>query len=216
LFLRREFHRLNRALFMTDYFRLLDLPRRPWLDPEAVKQQFLARTSAAHPDRVHAATAEEKAGANQAFAELNAAHRCLAEPKLRLLHLLELERGAKPADIRAIPGQLADLFAAVATRCRETDAFLAEKARATSPLLQVALFERAQEWLEKLDGLQNQLAALHTGWLAQLQDLDSRWVSAAGPERDGLLTALEELYRLFGYHNRWQAQLAERRFALMS
>lgn len=201
---------------MTDYFRLLDLPRRPWLAPEVVQKHFLARSSAAHPDRVHAATATDKTVANQAFAELNAAQQCLAEPKRRLLHLLELERGVKPADIRVIPSQLADLFATVATRCRETDAFLAEKARATSPLVRVALFEPAQEWLEKLEALEQQLAELHRSWHQRLRDLDDRWPNVGGPDRDPLLAELEELYRLFGYHHRWQAQLAERRFALMS
>lgn len=201
---------------MTDYFRLLDLPRRPWLDPEMVQKQFLARSSVAHPDRVHAATAAEKTGANQAFAELNAAQQCLAEPKRRLLHLLELERGVKPADISTIPSQLADLFATVATRCRETDGFLAEKAKATSPLVRVALFEPAQEWLEKLEVLEQQLAELHRGWQQRLRDLDARWSEADGPDRERLLAELEELYRLFGYHHRWQAQLAERRFGLMS
>ena len=201
---------------MTDYFRLLDLPRRPWLDPEAVKQQFFDRSSAAHPDRVHTAAAAEKTEANRAFADLNAAHQCLAEPKSRLLHLLELERGAKPADIQEIPGELADLFATVATRCRETDLFLAEKARATSPLVQVTLFEQAQLWLEKLEALQSKLDACQADLTQQLQALDARWPATEAAARERLLADLESLYRLFGYFNRWHRQLAERRFALMS
>jgi len=46
---RREFQRL--IVRMTDYFALLDEPRRPWLDVSSLKQKFLARSSEVHPDR---------------------------------------------------------------------------------------------------------------------------------------------------------------------
>ena len=80
---------------MTDYFALLDEPRRPWLEPEALKTKFLKLAAEIHPDRKHGAGKIEKAAANRSYAELNAAFNCLAEPKLRLLHLLELERGCE-------------------------------------------------------------------------------------------------------------------------
>jgi hypothetical protein len=40
---------------MQDAFALLNEPRRPWLEAEALKQKFLALSSAVHPDRVSAA-----------------------------------------------------------------------------------------------------------------------------------------------------------------
>ena len=46
---------------MTDYFALLDEPRRPWLDPEAIRQKFFARSGGVHPDKIHAASDAEKA-----------------------------------------------------------------------------------------------------------------------------------------------------------
>ena len=134
---------------MTDNFALLNEPRRPWLDPDPLKQKFLAQSANLHPDKIHSASEAEKSAAAKKFAELNAAYNCLAEPKSRLLHLLELELGAKPKDIQQIPAALADLFAEVATVCKSADHFLAEKTKATSPLLQVRLFERGQDWIEK-------------------------------------------------------------------
>src|SRR5487761_1906688 len=145
---------------MSDHFALLNEPRRPWLDVDLLKQKFLALASDAHPDRVHNASQSKKAGATQRYAQLNAAYNCLAEPKLRLLHLLELELGAKPKDIQTIPAALADLFAEVAITCRNADGFLVEKTKTTSPLLQVQLFERGQDWVEKLNGLQRKLNEL--------------------------------------------------------
>src|SRR5882757_7534930 len=195
---------------MTDYFALLNEPRRPWLDADLLKQKFLALASEAHPDRSHNAGEEEKAAVTKRYIQLNAAFNCLAEPKLRLLHLLELELGAKPKDIQTIPTALADLFAEVANSCRSADGFLAEKSKATSPLLQVQLFERGQDWVEKLNGLQRKLNELREQLTGELKSLDAQWVSADVAVRREILPRLEELYRLFGYFNRWNNQIQER------
>jgi curved DNA-binding protein CbpA len=196
---------------MNDYFALLAEPRRPWLEPEALKSKFLALAAEAHPDKQNFAGEAEKTQVNRRYVELNAAYQCLNESKSRLLHLLELEAGAKPADIQNIPSSLADLFAEVATTCRNADLFLAEKKQATSPLLQVQLFERAQEWVELLRALQTRLAGFHGKLIEELKSLDTLWL--AKPQADDravLLHRLEELYRLFGYFNRWSSQVQER------
>jgi curved DNA-binding protein CbpA len=195
---------------MTDNFALLNEPRRPWLDAGLLRQKFLALASDAHPDRVHNANESEKAEVTQRYAQLNAAYNCLAEPKLRLLHLLELELGAKPKDIQTIPAALADLFAEVSTACRSADGFLTEKGKVTSPLLQVQLFERGQDWVEKLNGLQRKLNELREKLTDELKSLDAQWVSADAAARREILPKLEELYRLFGYFNRWNNQIQER------
>jgi DnaJ-domain-containing protein 1 len=195
---------------MTDHFALLNEPRRPWLDVDLLKQKFLALASDAHPDRVHGASESEKAEVTQRYTQLNAAFNCLAEPKLRLLHLLELELSAKPKDIQQIPTALANLFAEVANSCRSADGFLAEKSKATSPLVQVQLFERGQDWVEKLNGLQSKLNELREQLTDELKSLDMQWVSADAAARREILPKLEELYRLFGYFNRWNNQIQER------
>jgi curved DNA-binding protein CbpA len=195
---------------VTDYFRLLDEPRRPWLDGDALKGKFLALSSSVHPDKIHSATESDKSDASKKFAELNAAYNCLASPKTRLLHLLELELGAKPQDIQQIPNSLADLFAEVAAVCRDADWFLAEKAKVVSPLLQVQIFERAQEWVEKLNGLQRKLNGMTEQLLGEVKALDAKWVTADSKNREGMLPMLEKAYRLFSYFSRWSAQMQER------
>ncbi len=193
-----------------DYFTLLDEPRRPWLDTSLLKQKFLTLSANTHPDKIHSATESERQAASKKFAELNAAYNCLAAPKSRLLHLLELESGAKPKDIQEIPNTLADTFAAVANLCRDADRFLAEKTKTSSPLLQVQLFERGQEWVEKLTALQKKLGSLHEELLAELKSLDSKWMAGDSSVHRALLDNLEKLYRLFSYFNRWNAQIQER------
>lgn len=194
---------------MTDYFDLLEEPRRPWLEPEALKIKFLALAAEAHPDKQGAGDEAKKLAANRHYAELNAAYHCLAEPKSRLLHLLELEQGAKPKDIQQIPDALADVFAEVAGTCRNADHFLSENNKVTSPLLQVRRFEQAQEWTGRLRELQTRLAGLCGKLVEELKLLDAAWTTRTG-DRTALLKRLEELYRLFGYYNRWNNQIQER------
>lgn len=195
---------------MTDYFALLAAPRRPWLEPEALKQKFLALSASIHPDKIFSATESEKAAASKKFTELNAAYNCLAAPKSRLLHLLELESGAKPGDLQEIPNALANLFAEVAGACRDADRFLAEKNQTVSPLLQVQMFEQAQEEIEKLNTLQKKIASFGEQLLVELKTTDAKWTDGDSPARGELLNELEKLYRLFGYFNRWNGQIQER------
>jgi DnaJ-domain-containing protein 1 len=195
---------------VTDYFALLDEPRRPWLEPETLKKKFLVLSANLHPDKIHSAGAAEKSAAAKKFAELNTAYNHLADPKSRLRHLLELELGAKPKDVQQIPPALADLFAEVAAACRDTDTFLAEKNTTTSPLVQIQLFESAQEWIERLKSLQAKLGSLTKKLNDELKRLDTAWNRGNAAVRKSLLPALEELYRLFGYFNRWNSQLQER------
>ena len=245
---------------MTDFFALLNEPRRPALDAERLRQKFLALAAEVHPDRVHNASEVEKAAANRHYAELNAACQCLTDPKTRLLHLLELERGSRPVEIQTIPPALADWFVGIAAICREADTFLLDREKVTSPLLKIKWFERAQAWIERLQEWQKNLGTLRAGLDARLELLDQQWqadclqserpitspatrssednspspkgagrgegegqqtiplshppfdvVGQPNPVRPpALLARLEELYRFYGYFNRWQNQLSER------
>ena len=200
---------------MADYFALLDEPRRPWLDPEVLKHKFYALAAAVHPDRVHRATEPEKQEANQRYAELNAAFQCLREPKERLRHLLELERGIKFEDVQKIsPGTMA-LFMEISQLCRETDAFLAEKASVTSPLLKVQLFERGVALADRLNLLVQHLSGRREGLIAQMRNLNMAWETAppvGSSTRIHVLpcSRLEHVYRDFSYLKRWTQQLQER------
>ena len=194
---------------MTDYFALLNEPRRPWLDVETLKQKFLGLSATVHPDRVHNLSEAERDAAQERYTELNTAYNCLREPKERLQHLFQLELGAPPKNTQRIPSDLMDLSLEVGKLCREADAFLAEKAKVTSPLLQVTLFERGQEFVDKLQPLRQRVNSLNDHLNEELLQIDAAWQSNAAP-RSGLLQRLEELHRLFSYFARWNAQIQER------
>lgn len=198
---------------MMDCFALLDEPRRPWLDPARLKEKFLTLSAIVHPDRVHGANEAERSAAQERYTQLNAAYQCLREPKARLQHLLELETGTKPAQVQNIPAEMMQLAQTVGQLCRQADAFLAEKRATTSPLLQVQLFERGQQWSEKVSELQRQLHSRHERLEAELKTLDAAWNAKTGDgssAREMALKQLEDLYRLFSYFGRWSNQLQER------
>lgn len=198
---------------MTDCFALLEEARRPWLEPEALKQKFLALSSRLHPDRVHQAGAAERNEAQQQYAELNAAYQRLSDPKERLQHLLELETGAKPSQVQRIPAEWMELSLGIAQLCREADAVIGRKNQTTSPLLHVQLFEEGEAVAEKLRKLQQDLNSKLAALTAELKRLDYRWSARdnpGGPNRTALLSQLEELWRLFSYFGRWSRQVQER------
>lgn len=202
---------------MPDYFALLDEPRRPWLDAEALKQKFLARSTDVHPDRVHGASEVDKRAANQLYTDLNAAYVCLREPRHRLRHLLELELGHKPADLQEMPAELANLFMEIAATCREADGFLARQSLVTSPLLHAQSFAEVQHWTERLIVLQRIITGHHEKLLTCLRALDAAWCERASDpaSRAALLPELENNCRQLGFFPRWNGQIQERLVRLM-
>jgi DnaJ-domain-containing protein 1 len=200
---------------VTDAFLLLNEPRRPWLDADALKSRFLELSSPLHPDRQHGAGEADKAAANTRYADLNAAFNTLREPKDRLLHLLELEQGSKPKDIQRIPPGTMDLFVEVGQICRDVDGFLAEKGKVTSPLLRVRMFEQGMDWTDKLNSLQQRINARRDELTAELRSLNPAWESAppigSANRAEALpLERLEQVYRILSYVARWTVQIQER------
>jgi molecular chaperone HscB len=200
---------------MTDSFALLGEPRRPWLDPEALKTRFLALSAATHPDRFHNAPPAEQEAATRRSAELNTAHTTLRDPKTRLLHLLELELGRRPAGIDQAPPGLMDLFMEVGRLCQEADRFRVERETITSPMLKAKAFAQGLELTDRIGHLQEQLRARLAALESDLSLLNAAWEAAppvGDPERAAHLPLerLADLARSWSFAARWLGQLQER------
>jgi DnaJ-domain-containing protein 1 len=180
-----------------DYFAILDQPRLPWLDPDALKTRFLALGAETHPDRAPSA---DKESATRRYAELNAAYNCLREPKDRLAHLIELETGRGPVDTQENPASLVDLFFALAHVFQNVDKFLKQRSWASSPLAKAQSFADGLEWTDKLMQFQSQINARRQQLETQLRALNDATQIAQ-------LTAL---YREFSFLKRWSEQTQER------
>ena len=195
---------------MIDFFALLGQPRQPWLDEDALKASFHEHSSTLHPDRVHNAEDAVRAEAGRIYAELNAAFQCLREPKDRLAHLIELETGRKPGGIRSVPVEAMAMFEQVGQLCREVDAFLGERATATSPMLKVRQFERGLEWTDQIQTLQKSLFQQREELLGKLRFVNQSWMSGKEVSEATSLPLLQEAHSRLSYLNRWMAQLQER------
>jgi len=198
-----------------DNFTLLHEPRRPWLDPDLLKAGFLRLAAQVHPDKVHQAGASDKAAANERYAEINAAYHCLLEPKERLLHLLELESGAKPKDVQSIPPGTMDLLVEIGQVCREADLFLTARSKTESPLLKAQMFQAGMAWTDKLNQLRQRIDLRREELLAELKSMNAAWNAAPPPGFAGRAAALplerlEQVYRVFSYMARWTEQIQER------
>ena len=204
---------------MTDCFALLNFPRRPWLAPDALKQRFHELSAEVHPDQAHDATDEAKAELQQRFTEVNAAHQCLGDAKSRVRHLLELELGQAPGNVKSIPGEMTDWFMEIGAVCREVDAFLARKEAQDSPLLQAALMGEGMELNEKVAKMHGRLQAELARVDAELQSLGQAWEALDGQAEGRTealpLTRLEALGQRLGFWVKWSGQLAERSSRLM-
>ena len=193
---------------MTDYFALLAQPRRPWLNPDELKQTFHARTLQAHPD---VRSADDSASNSEAlFAEINEAYQVLREPKRRLQHLLDLTGAPRAVQSAAIPPALEDLFPAVAALTQRADAVIEKAAAATNSLSLSLVKGESVAALAAIEGMLAQLQNLHEQATATLREVDERWCSDPNPE----LPALQGLYLQFSYLARWIAELEERRARL--
>ena len=201
---------------MTDHFAALDQPRRPWLDLEQLKEKFHELSAAVHPDRLHNEEARLRQQAGERYAELNAAYQCLRNPKSRLEHLCQLESGAKPGDLKAIPDDVMQFFGEVGALLRETNSLVAEKASVTSSILKVGLLEKAMPYLEKISTLQAMLQARLQRVMEELRALDQDWAERVKEptQRAAALASVVRLYHLLGFLERWAGQLQERSFQL--
>ena len=204
---------------MTDCFALLNFPRRPWLDPDELKQRFHELSVEVHPDQAHDATDEAKAELQQRFTEVNAAHQCLIDAKSRVRHLLELELGQAPGNVKSIPGEMTDWFMEIGAVCQEVDAFLVKKQAQDSPLLQAVLMGEGiglNDKVSEIHGrLQAELAMLDT----ELRTLGQAWEALDG-QAEGRVNALplaklEALAQRLSFWVKWSGQLAERSSRLM-
>ena len=177
---------------MTDYFALLDEARRPWLDPEKLKEKYFARSRSTSID-----------------AQLNEAFRVLSDPKLRLHHLLTLE-GVELTVGRPVPPSVAELFWNSGTLLREVERWLVKNAEATSALSRALVSSERTKLEGNLEKLEEQLSRLYESELARLREIDAE-AELASPND---LPKLIELYDSISYLTRLREQVTEKRFRM--
>jgi curved DNA-binding protein CbpA len=187
---------------VSNHFATLELPVRPWLEPDQLQAAFHRLGAARHPDRA--------GGSAEAFAAVNAAWQTLRDPARRLHHVLELEGVTTPEGASPIPSALADAFMSLAALRRRLEDFGKRHAAATGTLARALLaVERAaleRELRTALAGLEEDTARA----LEEVRTLDAAW-----PERDdATLLRLATVQPSLAFLGKWSDQLREALFQL--
>ena len=164
---------------------------------------------------MHGASDAAKAAAQQTFAALNKACQTLRDTRLRLIHLVELERGNKLTQLEQVPASTAELFFTAGQACRDADRLVAEKEAGAGPLQKARLFKRAMDQGTRLEELMQSLERKRVALESVARELDGAWeraLSESSPERQSQLPLdrLEQIAREYSYVDRWLTQLRER------
>jgi curved DNA-binding protein CbpA len=189
---------------MRDYFVLLDERRRPWLDPDELKEKYHRLTLVTHPDT------RAKPTPSDAFTELSQGYRTLSDPTQRLLHLLTLEGHAPATNAQAVPGDVADLFLTMGRLNQQIDLLTKKQADATSSLGKSMLVSELREMQTLVKDQLEQLRGTYDDQIDRLKDLNNTWAS----DRTQALSQVTEIHGRITYLSRWIDQLEERRVQL--
>jgi molecular chaperone HscB len=96
----------------SDYFAMLELPRKLWLEMSVLEQKFLQLSWKLHPDNFVNASQEEREISLKRSSELNDAYRTLRDPIARVGYLLAVEGARKEGENKqqAPPELLEEVF----------------------------------------------------------------------------------------------------------
>jgi molecular chaperone HscB len=96
----------------SDYFAMLELPRKLWIEMGALEQKFLQLSWKLHPDNFVKASEEEQEISLKRSSELNDAYRTLKDPVTRVEYLLSIEGARKEGQHKqqAPPELLEEVF----------------------------------------------------------------------------------------------------------
>jgi hypothetical protein len=108
------------------------------------------------------------------------------------------------------------LFQETGSLLRQADLLIAGQTRTASPVVRVQLMEKALPCLNSITRLQSVLRVKRAQLDSELVSLDAAWPMTSGkePVLEPLLRSAERLCHLYGFIDRWQAQLQERSFQL--
>jgi curved DNA-binding protein CbpA len=180
----------------TDSFAKLQLPRRPYLSEETVRDAFHRLAAEHHPDRT--------GGESLHFAQLTTAFEVLRRPVARLRHLIDLEGLEASGNTQTgIPPDLADLFPAVAQARQQIAAALERKRAAQNALARSLATVDSANAHQSAEHLAQKLETLYSAALDDLSQIDTAWPDPAAR------AALPALHARFAFLTKWRDQLRE-------
>jgi molecular chaperone HscB len=176
----------------VDYFELLEMPRKLWIEMGGLEKKFLELSWKLHPDKFVNASMEEQDLSLKRSSELNDAYRVLRDSVARVEYLLGLEGMRKEGEHKqqAPPELLEEVF--------ELNESLDELHEAKASGGDLASLKSRLESAEK--NFQEKLGEVD----AQLQETARQWdaaidANAGDTDRKGIMVRLNELLNRRSY-----------------
>jgi len=183
---------------ISDAFALLGVTRKPWIDPEVLKEHFREKASRLHPDK--------EGGDAQDFALLNQAFGLLREPSERLQHLVELEFGPKSAKGAVFP-RVGALLGSISELSSASQTLLTRANGLVTAIGKVAVLQELRVMHDRSLALLKEAGTIRRDLEHQLRESGEDW-KKAGPE------PWRNLAAEFRYLLRAEKQLRETEFRL--
>jgi hypothetical protein len=177
---------------MIDYFLLFDLPRRPRIDLDKLKEAYVRRTAR------HQEEKDDPVVLNEAF-------RILADPVRRLGHLLALESAS--LHDRVISPEVERWFGRMAETVHRFDQTYYQLTQESLHLLRAVKLQSMQESLAVIEELTAGLSGLHESLLQQLREIDEGWPN----NRSEAIPRLAQLALDLTFTQKWSDELRERK-----
>jgi molecular chaperone HscB len=184
--------KLQQVSGTSDFFALFGMPRKLWIEMNALEQKFLQLSWKLHPDNFVNASETERELSLKRSSELNDAYRVLRDPVARVEYLLGLENMRKEGEHKqqAPPELLEEVF--------ELNESLDELREAKSAGTDLAALKSRLELAEKNFG--EKLSEVD----AQLQETARTWDSSVDANADDaarkkIMSGLNELLNRRSY-----------------
>ncbi|HTQ59402.1 MAG TPA: Fe-S protein assembly co-chaperone HscB [Candidatus Solibacter sp.] len=169
-----------------DYFALFEMPRKLWIEMNALEAKFLQLSWKLHPDNFVNATEQERELSLKRSSELNDAYRTLRDPVARVEYLLGIENMRKEGEHKqqAPPELLEEVF-----ELNESLDELREAKSAGGDLsaLKARLDAAEKNFAERLRQVDGELQTVAREWDSAVD------ANADGTVRKKLMTTMNEL-----------------------
>ncbi len=183
---------------MIDYFALLGIERRPFIDEESLKTAYLRKNE----------SSRFTAGDTEMLSSFNMAFRTLSNPATRTQHLLMLEFG--DATGGRLDSDLGDLFGIVAKALEAVDNEFGSMSSQSSALLRALAFQRVEGVRAKLDDVDAALSSREQSLLADLRRIDEMWRG----NRAQFRVPLAQVALSLTFVQKWLSEVRERKIRL--
>lgn len=189
----------------ADYFTMLEVERRPSLNTERLKENFLKVSEIVHPDKYYNASQEVKELSLACSSLLNKAYSTLKDPKERIKYLISLETDKEaPVSSRA-SAETMEFFIEASDVCNGADRFLKKGGHAEA---------EKRGFRDRLQELKKESQNRWGRVLKEVEAVDTEWVKTAAENRRPLLRSLLSLSHELSYLSKLQSLLDEMIVAL--